>query len=233
MQLCGSAGSDTAAGPFLSRSLSVMLLHNGAVVREALRSLIEEQPDLAVVAQGATLGDVVGLDVAPDVVITDIAPPAGAPSGDVILGIRASMPDARILVLSFIAHPVRVRSVLAAGASGYVLKTAAIPDFLTAIRAVGRGDTYLQPSVRGDLERWPLPGKKTFELTLREEQVLRFLAAGYTNSEVASHLEVSIRTVETHRSSIQRKCGLRTRAELFRYAWDVGLLERDPGAPVR
>lgn len=204
-----------------------MLVDNGTVVREGLRALIEQQPDISVVAQASTVQGAGTFDVTPDVVVTDIELP-DARHADVISGLRGAFPQSPILVLTFVGHPARVQSALAAGANGYLLKTAATPDLLSGIRAVAGGEAYLPPSLRLELERWHRSRDATLQLSAKEEQVLRLLAVGHTNSEVAGLLEVSRRTVETHRSRITEKLGLRTRVELFRYVWDVGLLERDP-----
>jgi DNA-binding NarL/FixJ family response regulator len=198
-----------------------MLVDGARVVREALCALIEQQPDLTVVAQASTVADTTSIGGEPDVIVTDIALP-DARNDDVITGLRASFRKNPILVLTFVRHPARVQSVLAAGANGYLLKTAATSDLLTGIRALGGGDTYLQTSLRLELARWR-GSEDRVALTPKEEKVLRLLAAGETNAEVARQLGVSARTVENHRGRIKKKFGLRTRTELFQYAWDLGL----------
>jgi DNA-binding NarL/FixJ family response regulator len=204
-----------------------MLVDHGTLVRAALAALIEQQPDLVVVAQASTIGDAGTFHGTPDVIVTDIDMP-DARHRDVISGLREAFPQSPILVLTFVGHPAKVQSVLAAGANGYLLKTAATPDLLSAIRALAAGEIYVQPSLDREVERWRRSRDTTLELTPKEEQVLRLLAVGHTNDEVAALLGVSRRTVETHRGRINEKLGLRTRAEVFRYAWDVGLLEREP-----
>jgi two-component system response regulator NreC len=204
-----------------------MLVDHGTLVRAALAALIEQQPDLVVVAQASTIGDAGTFHGTPDVIVTDIDLP-DARHRDVISGLRGVFPQSPILVLTFVGHPAKVQSVLAAGANGYLLKTAATPDLLSAIRALAAGEIYVQPSLDREVERWRRSRDTTLELTPKEEQVLRLLAVGHTNDEVAALLGVSRRTVETHRGRINEKLGLRTRAEVFRYAWDVGLLEREP-----
>jgi DNA-binding NarL/FixJ family response regulator len=208
------------------RICKLVLVDKCSVMREGLCALIEQQPDLRVVAQAATVVGVEPLDVTPDVIVTDVDLP-DARYGEVINGLGRRFPLVPILALTLVDHPAKVRSVLAAGAGGYLLKTAATPDLLEGIRALAGGGTYLQPSVRVELERWHLLRNSAVELTPKEEHVLRLVARGHTNAEVARLQGVSRRTVETHRGRIYQKLGLRTRAELFEFALDNGLVDRD------
>ena len=147
---------------------------------------------------------------------------------EVITGLRGLFPSSSILVLTHVRHPANVHQLLEAGAKGYLLKTAEVRDLLSGIRALGRGDTYVQPSVRIDLDRWREARLTAPDLTTKEERVLRLLARGYSNEEIATLSRVSRRTIETHRARIHHKLGLHTRAELFQYASDAGLLEFGP-----
>jgi len=208
------------------RKVKLLLVDRGTVVREGLRALVEKEPDLVVVAHAASLVDLVNLNVTPDVIVTDVDLP-DARHGEVITGLRGLFPSSPILVLTLVCHPAKVQPVLAAGAEGYLLKTAEVQDLLSGIRALGRGDTYVQPSVRIDLDRWREAQPTAPDLTTKEERVLRLLARGYSNEEVAMLSRVSRRTIETHRARIHHKLGLRTRAELFQYASDAGLVEFD------
>jgi two-component system response regulator NreC len=201
-----------------------MLVDPRAVVRAGLCALIDKESDLVVAAQAGTVRDAERLDVTPDVIVTDIDLP-DANRGEVISRLRALFPKSSILVFTPIGHLAEIRSVLAAGADGYLLETAGTDDVLAGIRAVADGKTYLQPSLSIALARLHRFGDTEPGLSPQEEQVLRFLALGYTNLEVAGLCGVSLRTAESHRAQIRRKLGRRTRAELVEYALEVGLIE--------
>jgi DNA-binding NarL/FixJ family response regulator len=207
--------------------VDVLLVDNHVLVREGLCALIDQQPDLAVVAQAASVNGSGSLALTPDVIVTDIDLP-DAKHGDVISALRGDFPQSRILVLTLISDPAKVQSVLATGADGYLLKTATATDLLTGIRAVAAGEKYLQPSLGVEVARWRRTRDTTLGLSPKEQEVLRLLALGHTNAEVAGLCSVSVRTVETHRSRIVQKLGRRTRAELVQYARDLGLLGLDP-----
>jgi two-component system, NarL family, response regulator NreC len=217
---------ETSSSP--NPTVGVMLVDGRAVVREGLRAVIEPQPDLVVVAQAATVRHAGSLDVTPDVIVTDIDLP-DAKSGDVISALRRYFQRSSILVFTPIGHPAEVQSVLTAGARGYLLETASTDDVLTGIRAVAGGETYLQPSLGVDLARLHQARDATVELLPLEEQVLRLLALGHTNTEVARLCNMSLRSAESYRAQVQRKLGRRTRAELVAYAREHGLIEL--GAP--
>ena len=207
----------------IPRSLSVMLVDNYTVMRQGLCALIKQQPDILVVAEAATVGAARSFDVTPDVIVAEIDLP-DAQHAEVISGLHGHFPESPILVLTVVDDPAKVQSVLAAGADGYLPKTAPAPDLFNGIRALAGGEPYVQPSFRRELERWDMLRDSKRQLTPTEEQVLRFIARGYTNAEVANDRGISTRTVETHRSRIYQKLGLRTRKELFQYAWDTGVL---------
>jgi two-component system response regulator NreC len=225
-----SAGSgDAEPAPVRRQSedpVNVLLVDNRELVREGIRALIDGQPDFEVVAQVASLGSARTVDVTPELIITEVDLP-DAKQADVISGLRETFPQSAILVLTMVDHPAKVQSMLAAGADGYLLKTAATHDLLTGIRALAAGQTYLQPSLGVELARWHRL-RDTSGLSPTEERVLRLLALGHTNSQVARLCEVSLRTVETHRARIHEKLGRRTRAELVEYAHEVGLVALDP-----
>jgi len=203
-----------------------MLIDRRPVVRDGLCALIEQQPNLVVIARAASIRDAREMDVTPHVIVTDIEFPDTAHS-EVVHGLRGSFPESSILVLTAVAHPAKVQSVLAAGADGYLLRTAATTELILGIRAVADGETYLQPSLGVELARWHRPRDTTLGLSPKEEQVLRLLSFGNTNAEVARICAVSLRTVEAHRARIQQKLGLRTRAELVQYARELGILDLD------
>ena len=207
--------------------VDVMLVDRRAVVRAGLRALIDQEPDLVVVAQATAVRDAGAIDVAPDVIVTDIDL-TDAKHGEVIRGLRELFQHSSILVFTPIDRPATVQSVLDAGAAGYLLETAATVDLLTGIRAVARGETYLQSALGVELARWHRPRNTRPELSPKEEQVLRLLAVGHTNAEVARLCGLSLRTIEKHRARLHQKLGRRTRAELVQYAREVGLLPLGP-----
>jgi two-component system, NarL family, response regulator NreC len=221
-----SVDDDVSTRSSLPHIITVLLIDSRTLVREALRALIEQEPDLAVVAQATTIRSAGTFNVEPDVIVTDIELP-DARDGDVIVGIRRFFPRSAILVLTLVNRPARVQSMLTAGADGYVLETAASAELLTAIRALARGETFLQSSLGVELGRWHRP-RATQGLSPKEEQVVRLLALGHTNAEIAQLGGVSLRTVEAHRSRIYQKLGHPSRAELVQYAQNIGLVGLDP-----
>ena len=228
LTLSPSSTSGDGDGPLRrpKQLVDVMLIDRRPVVRDGLCALIEQQPDLVVVARAASVRDARDIEVTPDVIVTDIEFP-DAEHTEVVRGLRGSFPQSSILVLTAVAHPAKVQSVLAAGADGYLLRTAATTELIVGIRAVADGQTYLQPSLGVELARWHRPRDTRLGLSPKEEQVLRLLSFGNTNAEVARLCAVSLRTVEAHRARIQQKLGLRTRAELVQYAREIGLLDLD------
>ncbi len=193
-------------------------------MREGVRAVIEQEPDIVVVAQAATLGDGAHLDFIPDVIVTDVEL-SDAKYGDVINGLRGFSPRSAILVFTPIGDPAEIRSAFTAGAKGYLLETAEPTDLLAGIRAVARGETYVQPSLGVLLARSHRPGEATLGLSPQEERVLRLLVLGHTNVDVARLCNISLRAAETHRAHIQHKLGRKTRAELVEYAREAGIVQ--------
>jgi DNA-binding NarL/FixJ family response regulator len=195
--------------------------------------LINAQPDLEVVAEAATGEEALRLarEAKPDVVLMDLSMP-GAGGIDATAEIRRACPATRVLVLTMHDDPAYLRSVLAAGASGYLLKRAADTELLSAIRITHRRGTFLDPSLAGAVVeeafgRRTRPGKGDRPgdtLSDREREVLRLVAEGHTNQQVADRLKLSIKTVETYRARLMEKLGLRSRADLVRYALSTGIL---------
>jgi two-component system response regulator NreC len=204
----------------------VLLVDHRVLIREALSALINREPDLLVVGQADSVGSALRLVATPDVIITDVDLP-DARDGAVIGQLRRVFPQSPLLVLSLVDHPARVESVLAAGASGYLLQTATADVLLDSIRTVASGGTYLPPSLSTSLARWPLPDGSSFNLSSKELQVLRLVALGHTNSEIAGLCAVSLRTVEARRARLRQKLGRHRRAELVEVARDLGLIASD------
>jgi DNA-binding NarL/FixJ family response regulator len=200
--------------------------------------LISSQRDLEVVGEASDGDEAVRKAVAlrPDVALVDISMP-GAGGIKTIERIRQAVPTTRVLVLTMHDVPAYLRASLAAGASGYVVKRSADSDLLAAIRDVHRGRTVLDPSlsarvVHGSLRRRGAAAPATSTAALlsqREREVLELVAQGFTNQQIADHLGLSVKTVETYRARLVEKLGLQSRAELVRYALDSGLFGGEAG----
>jgi two-component system response regulator NreC len=159
------------------------------------------------------------------VLVLDLNMP-GSPSLPAIPEFRAESPDTQIVILTMQTDPVFAREALQAGASGYVLKESAGDELVEAVRQVASGHTYLNPQLGAKLAAAPSePAGLPDDLTERELEVLRLIALGHTNSEIAEQLYLSVRTVESHRAHIQQKLRRSSRAELVRYALEQGLLQ--------
>lgn len=213
--------------------IHVLLADDHVVLRAGLRMLINAQPDMEVVAEASNGEDAARLarEVKPDIVLMDISMP-GAGGIEATARIRRESPAVRVLALTMHDDAAYLRSILAAGAAGYVVKRAADAELLSAIRTTHRGETYLAPSLAGAMVQEVLgrkPRKGCAEvpgdtLSEREREVLRLVAQGHTNQEIADRLFISPKTVATYRARLMEKLGLKTRADLVRYALAIGLL---------
>lgn len=208
--------------------ISVLLMDDHVVVREGLRALLERQEDMEVLAEAGSVAEAVALDGTPDVVVADLVLPDER-GADVVKRLNERYPESAILVLTMVDNPTDVQLCLAAGARGYLLKETASTELVDAVRKVAGGEDYLQPSLGAALAKWrDAPGRvharAIDDLTPREREVLRLIALGHTNAEIAAMLYVSVRTVENHRASVMRKLDLHTRAELVRHATEAGLV---------
>jgi two-component system response regulator NreC len=215
-------------------SIRVLIADDHAVLRAGLRMLIEAQSDMRVVGEAADGAETVRRagEGETDVVLLDLSMP-GPPATVTIERLARLDPSPRILVLTMHDDPVYLRTALQAGASGYIVKKAADVELLSAIRVVHDGGTFVNltrpgesaggdeiPRARRDS---PAAGRPK-PLSRREVEVLRLLAQGHTNQEAADRLAVSIKTIETHRKRLSDKLGLKSRAELFRFAVEARLL---------
>jgi two-component system response regulator NreC len=206
----------------------VVIADDHAVVRSGLRLVLDAEPGIEVVAEA---GDVESAMRAvrgyhPDVLVLDLNMP-GEPSLEAIPRMVAEAPDTAIVVLTMQQDPAFAREALRAGARGYVLKEAADAELVQAVRLAREGRTYLNPELGARMAAEPPPSGPPDNLTERELEVLRLIALGHTNSEIAGQLYLSVRTVESHRAHIQQKVRRSTRAELVRYALDHNLIEQD------
>jgi len=207
--------------------IRIVIADDHAVVRSGLRLLLEAEPDFEVVAEA---GDVEAArryvrGHHPGVLVLDLNMPGGS-SLDAIPVLRNEAPETQIVILTMQEEPAFARQALSAGAIGYVLKEAADAELVEAVRRAAAGETYLNPALGARIAREPPPGPPD-DLSEREVEVLRLIALGHTNSEIAEQLFLSVRTVETHRSHIQQKLRVSSRAELVRYALQRGLVNTD------
>jgi two-component system response regulator NreC len=222
------AGDPVATDPEESGSagpIRVVIADDHAVVRRGLRQVLAAEGGFEIVAEA---GDIEGArryvrGHHPDVLVLDLNLRGGLSLGD-IPAIRAECPDTQIVVLTMQNEPAYARRALGAGALGYVLKEAAEAELVEAIRRAAIGDTYLNPRLGARVAAEPPPGPPD-GLSERELEVLRMVALGHTNTEVAEQLFLSVRTVETHRAHIQQKLRLSSRADLVHYALEHGLLD--------
>jgi two-component system response regulator NreC len=205
-------------------SVRLVLVDDHEVVRGGLRRVLEAQPGWSVEAEAGDIDRALRamLGHRPDVLVLDLNL-AGVSSLEYIPELLKRSPGTRIVVLTMQTEPAYARDALRAGASAYVLKEAAEDELVTAVRAAADGKTYLTPRVGAMIAT--SGSDDDHELTHREEEILRLLALGHTNAEIAEMLFLSRRTIETHRGNIQRKLDVSTRAELTRYAIEHNLLE--------
>ena len=208
--------------------ISVVIVDDHAVVRSGLRLVLEAEEDITVEDEGGTADEAVRLARLhkPDIVLLDVTMP-GRSGLSAAEEIKEAAPQASILVLSMHDDPSYVREAFAAGASGYLLKEAADAELVAAVREVAGGGRYVHPALGARLAAAEAEAQAAAEadpLSDREREVLRLLALGHTNQEIAKMLFISVRTAETHRAHIMQKLRLSTRAELVRYALEHGLL---------
>jgi DNA-binding NarL/FixJ family response regulator len=208
--------------------LHILLADDHAVVREGLRRLIELQPDMEVVAEAAVGNEAVAqaTRLRPDVAVVDVSM-GQAGGADATKRLRMLVPPIRVLALTVHEDSSYLRELLEAGASGYMLKRAAAEELIRAIRAVAAGGVYVDPRVGEKLVRslgTRRVGSTTAisELSEREDAVLRLIAQGYTNKEIAAQLGVSVKTVETYKARSMEKLGLRSRVDIVRTATERG-----------
>jgi two-component system response regulator NreC len=210
-------------------SIRVLLVDDHAILRSGLRRVLEAEEDIEVVAEAesAERGLFEALQAKPDVAVLDVVMP-GKSGIDATPELLRAVPGMKVLVLSMQDDPRYVRAAFEAGASGYVLKEAADTEVVGAVRTVADGERYVHPALGARLVAADVEERKRAEadpLSDREREVLRLLALGHTNQEIAQMLFISVRTAETHRAHIMQKLGLTSRAELVRHALDQGLIE--------
>jgi two-component system, NarL family, response regulator NreC len=214
------------AGSSDNGDITVVLADDHAVVRKGLRLLVEAEDGLSVVAEAGNVPDALRMARAhrPRVLVLDLTMPGGS-SLEAIPTIREQAPMTAIVVLTMQNDPSFARQALQAGALGFVLKEAADDELLGAIKLAAEGETYLNPRLGARLAAQPSqPTGPPDDLSERELEVLKLIALGHTNAEIAGQLYLSVRTIESHRAHIQQKTRLASRAELVRYALEHGLI---------
>jgi two-component system response regulator NreC len=218
-------------------AIRVLIADDHAVLRAGLRMLLDAQTDIDVAGEAAD-----GLDVTrktrqlrPDIVLLDLSMP-GPRSGIVIRRVLRACPTTRVLVLTMHDDPAYLRSALSAGASGYLVKKVADTELLTAIRAVHAGRTFVDLTQTTGLagracEKVAGQASLSQDLSRRERDVLRLLAQGHSNQQIAASIRLSVKTVETYRTRLSKKLRLKGRAELYRFAAESGILDNESAPP--
>jgi two-component system, NarL family, response regulator NreC len=210
------------------RQISVVLADDHNVIRAGLRTMLEAEADLRVIGEAADSAAATKLatDRQPDVLVLDLQMPGAEPTSD-IRGLRESVPDTAIVVLTMRSDPRKARDLLRAGAAGYVLKQAAERKLTEAIRTAAAGGSYIDPELGGalaKLERDPLES-----LSERERELLRLLALGHTNREIGERHFLSVRAIEVNRAKLLEKLGIDSRPHLVRFAIAHGVIEAGDG----
>ena len=217
--------------------LNILLADDHMLLRQGLATLIEAEPDMHLVAEAADGREAISLACLhmPQVAIIDVSMP-GVDGIEATTQIRRQCPAVRVLALTRHADSIYMRRLLRAGASGYVLKRSSAEVLLNAVRAVAAGGTYIEPTLADGIT---LPGAGSLhngahrsaphrhQLTEREEQVLRHIAWGRSNKEVAAQLGISIKTVEGYKAEALAKLGLRSRSDILRHGLSRGWISDD------
>jgi two-component system, NarL family, response regulator NreC len=210
--------------------IRIVIADDHGVLRAGLRALLSAEPDLEVIGEAADGKEALDAVVAlrPDILLLDVNMPIH--NGiEVTQQLARTHPNVRVLILTVHEEDRLLQEALRVGASGYIVKRAVESELLNAIRAVARGELYVHPAMtRALMKDLVPPGGEGFApvstLTRRELEVLRLVARGYTSSQVAQELTLSVRTVETHRANLMSKLGVTSRVELVRYAKDCGFM---------
>ena len=205
--------------------LRILLAEDHRILREGLKRLIAEQPNMEVIgeADNGIAAWQQAKELEPDIVLMDISMPR-LNGAEATVKIRELCPNVRVIALTGHRASAYLNEVLKAGASGYVLKQAAIDELIDAIQTVAKGGTYIDSASRESLVNSPLDDRiykgeaQGKPLSQREIQVLSLVANGYTNREIANELSISVKTVETHKTNCMQKLDLKSRAEIVDYA---------------
>ena len=212
--------------------IRIILADDHAIVREGVRAVLEGHPDLQVVAEFGTGADAIAAAprLAPDVALVDLKMP-GLSAPETIAGLRAAVPAIRVLVFTSFGEDALIRATLDAGAIGFLLKDALQSDLVRAIRSVAAGEAFLAPAAQRQLmELLRKPKNEREALTARESDVLRLIAEGLSNKQIARRLDLTEGTVKGYVSQILAKLHLEDRTQAALYAVRNGLLGDSPGA---
>ena len=212
--------------------IRVVLADDHPVVLAGIRALLNADPWVEVVGEATNGGEALPLirSVAPDVAVVDVSMP-GLNGLELTERLTGECPGTKVLVLTVHEDAAYVQPLLKAGARGYLLKRSAAEDLLRAVHAVATGGVYLDPSVAGhalgdgSAAARPKPAETGEALSPRETETLRLIAQGLSNKEIARRFEVSVKSVETYKARAAEKLGLRSRAEIIRYAASHGWLD--------
>lgn len=206
-------------------AVRIVLADDHAVVRVGLRMLLNAEPGFEVVAEAGNTEDAARFVRGhhPDVLVLDLNMP-GESGLELIPRLCEQTPETRVVVLTMQRDPAFARQALASGALGYVIKDAADTELVQAVRLAAGGQHYLNPQLGAKLAAAPVDARPG-DLTAREVEILRLIALGHTNPEIAGQLFLSVRTIEAHRAHIHQKLSLSTRAELVRFALDHRLID--------
>ena len=213
----------------MADSIRILIVDGHAAARAVIGLLLAREDDLELVGEAGSGREAVfeARALKPDVILIDVVMPDQT-GLEVLPSLVREHSETKVLLLSMQDDPGSVREAFAAGASGYVLKEAADAEVVAAVREIARGGRYVNPELGARLMASEAAAQRDAEedpLSEREHEVLRLLALGHTNQEIAQQLYLSVRTAETHRAHIMQKLRLTSRAELVRYALDHGLLE--------
>ena len=219
----------------MTNKLRILIAEDHEIVRSGLKLTVELQPDMEVVGEAGDGREAIRLaeELKPDLILMDVSMP-------ILNGLTAAaklgrmMPEVKILTLTRHTDDAYLQELLQAGVSGYVLKQSAPDELIRAIRAVAKGDKYLDPAIAGKVfdsyteNRSKLRGEvRGVKLTARESETLRLIALGYSNKEIAEQFDLSVKTVESHKSNAQKKLDINSRKEIISYAILQGWMQKN------
>jgi two-component system response regulator NreC len=216
--------------------IRILIVDDHAVVRSGLKLLLDGKQGMSVVGDAADGDEGIRLaqELKPDVVLMDLSMPHGKDGLTATAELKKLLPDTAVLILTMHDDEEYLFRAIHAGASGYILKSAPHEELVQAILSVARGDAYLYPTATRRLMNEYMERVKKGEgasaydtLSEREKEILTWIAKGYSNKEIAERLVISVKTVETHKSNLMEKLGLKTRPDLVKYALKKGLLNFD------
>ncbi|RMG91994.1 MAG: DNA-binding response regulator [Chloroflexi bacterium] len=212
-------------------SIRILVADDHGVLRAGLRALLNAEPDFTVVGEAENGHQAVALtrELKPDILLLDVSMP-GLGGIEVTRLVKQACPKTRVLILTVHEDESLLQEAIQAGAAGYIIKRAVEAELINAVNAIWRGDLYVHPAMTRALLKGIRPSSSQMDtlvepLTPREKEVLTYIAQGYTNQQIAEQLQISVRTVESHRANLTSKLGVKSRVELVRYARQAGLLE--------